>query len=144
MIFIGPRTNREFGLSIFIWIDRDPPVPVSEWNFVPPVCEINVFIKKFLRENVSCSVAARSLVGADCVERRREYFPHSALIDFLENPLTSSFLASPCNSFDLAGRLSPSAPQHLINYQKLEMLGSIVSRLAHYDACVNLSTLCKR
>ncbi len=27
--------------------------------------------------------------------------------------------------------------------EKLEMLGSIVSRLAHYDACVNLSTLCK-
>ncbi len=27
--------------------------------------------------------------------------------------------------------------------RKLEMLGSIVSRLAHYDACVNLSTLCK-
>ncbi len=26
---------------------------------------------------------------------------------------------------------------------KLEMLGSIVSRLAHYDACANLSTLCK-
>ncbi len=28
--------------------------------------------------------------------------------------------------------------------KKLEMLGSIVSRLAHYDACVNLSTLCNR
>ena len=28
--------------------------------------------------------------------------------------------------------------------EKLEMLGSIVLRLAHYDACVNLSTLCKR
>ncbi len=26
---------------------------------------------------------------------------------------------------------------------KLEILGSIVSRPAHYDACVNLSTLCK-
>ncbi len=26
---------------------------------------------------------------------------------------------------------------------KLEMLGSIVWRLAHYDACANLSTLCK-
>ncbi len=30
------------------------------------------------------------------------------------------------------------------DFEKLEMLGSIVSRLAHYDACVNLSTLCKR
>ncbi len=28
-------------------------------------------------------------------------------------------------------------------WKKLEMLGSIVSRLAHYDACANLSTLCK-
>ncbi len=28
--------------------------------------------------------------------------------------------------------------------KKLEMLGSIVSRLAHYDTCVNLSTLCNR
>ena len=28
--------------------------------------------------------------------------------------------------------------------EKLEMLGSIVSRLAHYDAVVNLSTLCNR
>ncbi len=30
------------------------------------------------------------------------------------------------------------------NKNKLEMLGSIVSSLAHYDAGVNLSTLCNR
>ena len=33
--------------------------------------------------------------------------------------------------------------KHFYTVNKLEMLGIIVLHLAHYDACVNLSTLCK-
>ncbi len=46
--------------------------------------------------------------------------------------------------FILQSKQSCSYHKRLERKNKLEMLGSIVSRLAHYDPCVNLSTLCKR
>ncbi len=88
----------------------------------------------------TCSPKARELVAVKTKpkkhrKRRGRLEVHTPLL----TPQPQKVAVYSCIYWNLLGRTV--SPSHLDF--KLEMLGSIVSRLAHYDACVNLSTLCK-